>query len=193
MSMHSILESLADNPSALYETEVVAKDDTVVIKTKKGDEVYRPEQLSADEVVHKFQGILKHSPGRAWQWLKKNKGEFVSGPEKNESCFAVVEDYVTADEANLVYPDYIDDFVVTKTDDQGREQVIEFTAQVQDEDRILEITGIFTFVDTDMTDLPLTSFSAEWTVKDGDETAEWYGPIPNTKEEFLDKVETYKE
>lgn len=62
-----------DEATKLHETAVYSNGYEVIIHKKDGVERFIPAEMTADDVVDKFQGIMKHSVGRAWQWLKKVK------------------------------------------------------------------------------------------------------------------------
>lgn len=79
-----LLEALLASKQVLSETSVHAEDGKVIITRNNGTtEDFVPVDMTAQEVVDKFHSILKHSEGRAWQWLRKirmtspiNEGEY---------------------------------------------------------------------------------------------------------------------
>lgn len=81
---NKLLESLHEEDRILAETEVFARDGFVYVKGVRGTERWVPKDFTADEVIAKFNGIRKHSEGRAWQWLKGLDKE--GDVEKLEEC-----------------------------------------------------------------------------------------------------------
>lgn len=80
----------------LTEATVEVDGDEIVIKGVKGEERFKPINGDPEKTKHSFDGIMKHSVGRAWQWLKKQK------PTVTESIEGEVPNAPTGEDADIV-------------------------------------------------------------------------------------------
>lgn len=80
----------------LTEATVEVDGDEIVIKGVKGEERFKPINGDPEKTKHSFDGIMKHSVGRAWQWLKKQK------PSVTESIEGEVPSAPTGEDAGII-------------------------------------------------------------------------------------------